>query len=170
MDRGPTDGEPRVGLEVLGEVGRVQARVLPARERQNLLPHGGGAAAPRGAAPIPVAEGSAALAPQPGEKPPDVPETQPEALGRLGSREPAIEDQLQGMETSFRPRRNCTQAAPGTTPVKLALACARRRIPATEERRPLQGPLSIPHWRPRGDKVGRDAPRVAIVPARAIRR
>ena len=96
VDGDPADREAR-GLELLGELRGVEARVLPSGPAEDLLPRGLGQAASRRPAPVPVDHGSAALLSEPGEEPSDVPEAQAETLGRLGAGEPVLADEVQGM-------------------------------------------------------------------------
>jgi hypothetical protein len=73
MHGGPAHGESVLGLELLGQMGRVQAGVLAPREGQDLRLAGGGEPASGGPTPVPVDQRLAALRAQAGEQPPHVP-------------------------------------------------------------------------------------------------
>jgi len=90
VDGDPADRELLGGPELLGEVGGVQAGVLPPGERDDLLPRSLRQAMARGAAPVPVDEGAPPLVLEPGEEAPDMAETQTQTLRRLGSGDPVV--------------------------------------------------------------------------------
>lgn len=91
MDRDPADREP-LGLQLLRQVGCVQAGVRLPGEREDLLLGALRQAPTRRPPPVAMDDAAAPRMPYPGEEAPDVPEAQPQMLGGLGAGEPVLKD------------------------------------------------------------------------------
>lgn len=91
VDGRATDHQPLVGLQLLGQVRGVQARIAAPGYGEDALLEGAGETTGRRLPPIAMHEGMLARNPDRSQKPPNLPQPQSEAAGRLAARDAVLE-------------------------------------------------------------------------------